>query len=272
MGVRVKNEHSHAYSDIQELLEPTDSCPQNIVNVNPANPLDESSKFDMPNFIALPVNGRNLKYLTNRGISHEATAYFRLGFCPDGLFRYKKIDGSLAYLDFAMRVIVPIFDMDGKLVSFQGRDITGQAEKKYLCPHGIRSTGAYFFNGHNARGAQSIVITEGVFDVIATWQAVREDPELRDVVPVGSLGKYLSEALVGYLLKLKDLGLQNITLMWDGEDAAIADAIATGKLLQKKGFAVRIAILPGKDPNEVSPDVVREAYKTAEALPPDAYG
>lgn len=228
------------------------------------NPFNQTKRFNLPDFIPLPVNGQNLTYLTQRGITAESTAFFGLGFCKNGNFQYLKPDGNLAYRDFSMRVIIPIYDLDGNLATFQGRDITGTAEKKYLFPSGVRATGSLLYNGQNAIGAEQIVINEGVFDVIATWQAFQEDKAMRDIVPVGSFGKHLSggdsESQIAQLLRLKDKGLKVITFMWDGEARAIQDACRAAQELQKYGFVVRIAVLPGKDPNELPPAIVRKAY------------
>lgn len=239
----------------------------------PKNPFDETTPFHLPKFLPLPTpDGKNLAYLIKRGITPEATTYFGLGYCQDGYFQFRKNNGSLGYKDFSNRVIIPIFDMDGKLVSFQGRDITGTSDKKYLFPSGIRTTGALFYNGHHAVGAESIVINEGVFDVIATWQAFQSDNTLKNVVPVGSFGKHISlgdiDSQVGYLLKLKEHGLKVITFMWDGEATAINDACDAAMELKKYDFVVRIAVLPGKDPNELPPVVVRQAYWSAVAVNP----
>lgn len=256
--------------NIDDYLEVSGWKPKKPVEKQQGNPFDDHKTFNMPDFIPLPVNGRNLKYLVNRGITNEATEYFRLGFCKKGYFQYKKPDGNLGYRDFSMRVIIPIYDVEGNLASFQGRDITGEAKQKYLFPAGVKSTGALFFNGHNARGARSIVINEGVFDVIAVWQAFRESSAMNDIIPVGSFGKHISggggESQIAYLLKLKELGLETITMMWDGEATAIHDAISAGLNLQKYGFVVRIALLPGKDPNELPPQIVRDVYWKAEVL------
>lgn len=242
------------------------------IKTNPINA--EYTPFNLPSFIPLPIEGRNLKYLTRRGITNDATAYFNLGFCKSGYFQYKKPDGHLGYSDFSMRIIIPIYDMDGKLASFQGRDITGEADKKYLFPPGVKSTGSLFYNGQHAVGASSIVICEGVFDVIAVWQAFMEDDACRaaGVVPVGSFGKHISfgegDSQISYLLKLKEQGLKVITFMWDGEPQAIHDACQAALKLSKYGFTVRLAILPGKDPNELPASVVRACYWNAELINP----
>lgn len=260
----------------REVMENIDSYleihgwkPKEKVEVAP-NPFPETKRFNLPNFIPLPVDGRNLTYLTKRGITQEATAYFGLGFCKDGYFQYQKPDGNVAYKDFSMRIIIPIKDLNGELATFQGRDITGTSDKKYLFPSGIRSTGSLLYNGQNAVGAEQIVLNEGVFDVIACWQAFRQDKGMRDIVPVGTFGKHLSggdsESQIAQLLKLKERGLKVVTFMWDGESRAILDACKAAKELKRYGFVVRIAILPGKDPNELPPAIVRKAYWEAETV------
>ena len=235
------------------------------------NIINETKSFNMPSFIPLPTSdGKNLDYLIKRGITNEATRYFELGYCDDGYFQFKRPDGGLAYQDFSKRVIIPVRDIDGTVVSFQGRDITGTADKKYLFPSGRNSTGTLFYNGHHAVGAKSVVICEGVFDVIAVWMAFQG--QNIETIPIGSFGKHISknnaDSQVAYLLKLKEKGLENITFMWDGEPQAIKDACNTALELQKYGFSVRIAILPGKDPNELPPSVVRMCFWNALTVNP----
>lgn len=219
----------------------------------------------LPESVALPVGVRNLKYLDNRNITGEIAKYYSLRFSLRGVFRYQDDEGRARTQDYANRIIIPIFDLAGDMVSFQGRDITGEAEKKYLFPPGFASTGSVIYNGQNAHGAEDIVIGEGVFDVAATKIAFDQQPALRHVVPVGSFGKHLSsgsdDSQLGKLMILRESGLKRATLMWDGEPAALDAAIEVGLLLRRYGLIARIAVLPeGKDPNEVAPAVVRDAY------------
>ena len=220
----------------------------------------------IPNSFDIPINGRNLAYLENRGITVDIAKYFHLRFCKKGLFVYE-VEGMKRFMPFDMRVIIPVFDLDGTLVSFQGRDITGEAEKKYLFPPGFASTGEHLYNGHNVHNTERIVVGEGVFDIMAQKIALDQDPDLRDVVPVGTFGKHLSEGQLWKLLVLKERGVKEITFMWDGELKATDDAIASGIAAKGLGFKVRIAMLPkGKDPNEVSTEVVRAAFWGAREL------
>lgn len=220
----------------------------------------------LPESYAIPINGSNLRYLAERNIDTGTAKYFNLRYSNKGVFWYRDHNGEVRHQRYDKRIIIPIFDMDGELVSFQGRDITGEAEKKYLFPPGFSSTGRYLYNGHNARGAKSAVINEGVFDVMATKIALDGDVELRHVVQIGTFGKHLSNSMackdqLGEFIKLRDAGLKEVVFMWDSEARAIHDAVDAALLLGGIGLSVRLAILPpGKDPNEVSPQTVRDAY------------
>lgn len=226
---------------------------------------DENLALVLPESRAIPIDERNLLYLESRGIDADTASYFNLRYSHTGKFHYT-VSGENREQDYSRRVIIPVFDLEGKLVSFQGRDVTGTAEKKYLFPPGFASTGKYLYNGHNALGAESVVVGEGAFDVIAIKLAFDEDMALRDIVPIGTFGKHLSAGEEGkdqlaQFLELGKRGLKTVTFMWDGEPAAIDAAISSALLLHSYGFATRIAILPeGADPNEVSQQVVRDAF------------
>jgi DNA primase len=224
----------------------------------------------LPAHWPIPIQGRNLAYLTNRGIDIEIAQYFGLSFCDEGSFAYQ-LDGEWRFMKFDKRVIIPIYNMEGKLVSFQGRDITGKAEKKYLFPPGHSSTGEHIYNAHNFGNATEAVIGEGVFDVIAIKLALDKEASLRDVVALGTFGKHLShghaESQLEKFRRLMIRGLKRVTIMWDGEVKATDAAIEAGNLLRGLGLEVRIAMLPAdKDPNEVPYSVVQRAYFTARPL------
>lgn len=233
--------------------------------------VEELGPLELPDSIELPRYGRNLAYLTKRGIDKETTGYFHLRYSHNGKFWFDW-QGERRCQDYARRVIIPIYDLEGKLVSFQGRDITGEQEPKYLFPPSYASSGRYLYNGQNAHGAKRVVIGEGAFDAIALKQAMDGDISLRDVVPLATFGKHLSCGAEGddqlaVFLTLKQEGLQEVTFMWDGEARALLDAIDAGAKLRAAGISVRIGVLPAnKDPNEVSPDEVRRVFWQATPL------
>ena len=236
--------------------------------------VNNNTELVMPASFALPYKGRNLKYLDNRGINARIASYFNLRFRVAGKFDYWDGPRHLQQ-DYSNRIIIPVYDLQGDLVSFQGRDITGTAERKYLFPPGFSATGTHLYNAHNAIGASRVVINEGVFDVAATKIALDEEMDLRAVVPIGSFGKHLSSgdenSQLSKLLKLKEWGLKECTFMWDGEPRAIHDAIDAALQVRQFGLTVRVAILPdGKDPNELPPAAVRFAFWRAVAITPQA--
>jgi len=228
-------------------------------------------ELKLPASIALPHNGRNLKYLDSRNITADIAKYFSLRFSQRGKFNYEDERGRPLFQDYTNRIIIPVFDLEGELVSFQGRDITDTADKKYLFPPGFSSTGTHLYNGHNAVGAARIAIGEGVFDVAAMKIALDGDMALRDVVPIGTFGKHLSRgdehSQLAKVMRLKEKGLKQATFMWDGEDRAIDDAIEAGLMLNGCGIQARIAILPkDKDPNEIPASEVCAAFWKAEVI------
>lgn len=74
-----------------------------------------------------PLKKRHKDYLEKRGFDPERTEreWNLLGTGPSSY---------LEGVNFSHRIIIPIY-WEGKVVSFQGRDITGRSERKYLaCP------------------------------------------------------------------------------------------------------------------------------------------
>jgi DNA primase len=226
----------------------------------------------LPLSFPLPTpDGENLIYLEARGVDADLAAYFHLRMCERGWWNYVKDDGSPGGQCFDNRIIIPVYDLDGALVTFQGRDISGTSDRKYLFPMGLPGTGRYLFNGQNAYGAKRAVLGEGAFDVIATKRALDEDVALRDVLPLGSFGKHLSfgstdgNDQLSRFLELKRGGLEEVTIMWDGEVKVIGAALDAAKHLHGIGLRAKIALLPyEKDPNEVTADVVRAAFYGAQ--------
>lgn len=229
-------------------------------------------KLEIPSSYEIPYLGNNLAYLENRGVSAEVAKYFGLRFCDKGDFYYYLPDGAVGRQVYDRRVIIPIHDMQGKLVSFQGRDISGTAEKKYLFPPGFSATGAYLYNAHNVMpGTKRVLVGEGAFDVIAQKIALMSDKTFADIEPVGTFGKHLSSgsdnSQIQKFMQLRDMGVEEVTLMWDGEVQALADGIKAGAMLKGIGLNTKIALLPkGKDPNEVPKEVVLNSYINAVSL------
>lgn len=76
----------------------------------------------------------------------------------------------------------------------------------------------------------------------------------------GTFGKHLSVNLPNSkssdqledLIQMRNHGLEQVVILWDGEKEAVIAANKTALLLQNYGFDVRVGILPeNKDPAEV---------------------
>lgn len=236
----------------------------------------EIGDIELPKSIELPTkDGQNAIYLEQRGINGDLARFFRLRYCIAGRWNFTREDGTPGWQEFGGRIIIPVFDLDGTLKTFQGRDIIGNSDKKYLFPSGLPGTGRYLLNGHNAAGCKRVCMGEGFFDVAAIKIAMDEENELRDVMAIGSFGKQLScrsddgNDQLGRFIELKSHGLKEVTIMWDGEPKALLSAFKAAKELVRVGLRVRIALLPkDKDPNEVAPIVVREAFWGARLYTP----
>ncbi|MCR9222914.1 MAG: hypothetical protein NXH70_02495 [Hyphomonas sp.] len=226
----------------------------------------------LPQSIPLPDRkGRNSPYLEERGITAEYSKRFNLRLCQFGSHVYER-DGEEIHQRFDDRIIIPVFDLNGDLVTFQGRDLTGHSDRKYLFPARLPATARYLYNGHEALAlrAKEVIMCEGAFDVIPVAVACDQFPEMHRVVPIGSFGKDLTDTRNGpgqvdALRTLKQKGyLETVTVMWDGEESALISALDAADKIQSIGLEARIALLPaGCDPNEVQMSQIRDSYLKA---------
>lgn len=230
----------------------------------------EPDAFEVRLPISEPIpfaDGSNFAYLEERGVTKELAAYFNLRFCKFGGWVFKSPEGKQQLQNFSGRIIIPIFDLDRELKTFQGRDVTGTSDRKYLFPVQLPGTGRYLYNGQNVVACEHVVLGEGAFDVIAIKAALDLDPATRNVVAIGSFGKHLSHGhktnddQLSRLSALKTQGLKRVTIMWDGEPAALTAALDASKLIRSVGLTPYVALLPaGKDPNEVPASEVVKAF------------
>lgn len=233
----------------------------------------EPKKCLLPSSMPLPtVDGRNAQYLEERGVSSEYAKYFDLSYSFTGTYSFKSDDGEIITQSFRDRIIIPVRDLDGEVVTFQGRDVTGESKTKYLFPSKLMGTARFLYNGHKALSlrAREVLVGEGAFDVIAQKIAIDQFDEMKHIVPVGTFGKHLSETVSGpsqvdaFRRLRHEAGLEEVTIMWDGEQAALKSALEAARKLVGIGLKVRVAMLPkGCDPAEVDAETVRDAWRDA---------
>ena len=230
--------------------------------------------WQMPSSIPLPTStGMTHPFLIERRITLATQAMFGLRFCDEGSHRYVNHEGLDRVQDFSQRILIPVEDLDGEIKTFQGRDVTGEAEKRYLFPASLPGTGRFLYGASYVRNRSHLIICEGPFDVMATHQAIEGMQEFKDVGAIGSFGLSIGKGdqtgddQLGRLRILKREGLKTLTFLWDGEHGAFKQAVEAGRSLREEGFKVRIGMLPqNKDPADVSTEIVRSAIREAQSL------
>lgn len=158
---------------------------------------------------------------------------------------------------YAGRVILPVH-LEGRLVAFQARDITGRSKVKYLGPAGAR-LGEALFNLDHARVLPSIVLCEGIISAICAGENA-----------VASFGKSLKPVQRALLAEAG----RPVTILFDaaktdtGARDAHLEAEIAAQALHRAGVPVRIARLQRGDPADVAPEEVGAAIAFARGFDP----
>jgi DNA primase len=206
-----------------------------------------------------------LDYLRDRGINDRIIEAFQLGYSPNmrdklaelldkrgfdpalmekgGLL--SKREGSGYYDKFRDRIMFPIYDQKGRIIAFGGRAM-GDVQPKYMnSPESIlfnKSRNLYHF--HQARPhirkSRSVILLEGYVDVIKVWEA-------GILNGVASMGTALTREHVSMLRR----NAEEAVVCYDGDNAGQNAAYKSIDLLEKEGFHVKVAWIPGgQDPDE----------------------
>ncbi len=232
-----------------------------------------------------------LDYLqSSRQLSLETIGQFGLGYAPAGwetLYRYlvehkrypvqlleqaglirQRQSGHGYYDYFRDRLMIPIYDTQGRVIAFGGRTL-GDEQPKYLnSPEtDIFSKGKILFALDKAKGAISqqnqVLVVEGYFDAIALHAV-----GITNVV--ASLGTALSLEQVRACLRYSES--KELVLNFDadaaGTEASMRAIGEIANLAYKGEVSLRILSIPeGKDADEYlrsnSPEDYRELLKTA---------
>ena len=196
-------------------------------------------------------------YLTRRGIHAGTIDEFNLGYSEkvsytqefakrlgipfDLLFSAAvfKMRGSEIYDIFRGRIVIPILDVNNKVIGFGGRGLDKDALPKYLnSPEsGVFSKRSVLYGLDKARKQiaekDEALIVEGYFDLIALHQA-----GVRNVV--ATLGTSITEEQVSRLRNYTE----NITLMLDGDEAGMKSTLRLIGLFGEMGIDGKMVILP----------------------------
>ena len=220
-----------------------------------------------------PAGASARTYLERRGLPEGEWARFSLGFAPNSRTALKDYlvakgarpaelvdtgllispeDGGAPYDRFRDRIIFPITDARGRVVSFGGRAMDPEARAKYLNgPETPLFHKGFVLYGlpearkllHTGGETAALVVVEGYMDVIACQRA--------GVAAVAPLGTALTEEQMAVLWRLHP----EPTLSFDGDGAGLRAAHRTldrALPLLKPGRTFRFAVVKGgKDPDEV---------------------
>jgi DNA primase len=155
---------------------------------------------------------------------------------------------------FRGRVVVPVRDGLGRIEGFIGRDVTGDPRAaKYRNPTLTatfdKSRALYRPTRHMLATTASVVVVEGVMDVLAISAAAAEQGVLAEFAPCTTSGIAVSRIQA---VKAVALTRNPVILALDGDGAgAQATRRWTGHIAETLGREVRLVRMPsGLDPAE----------------------
>ena len=228
-------------------------------------------------------------YVEGRGFTADTVKKFGIGFSPDrfSLVDYLKHKGfdlddcvkcgvlqrssstGQPFDALAKRLIIPIFNMQGKVIAFGGRGITddeiayGKYKNTSDTPLFSKQNNLFAINIAKEQKQQAalpnIVVVEGYMDVIAMYQAGFKRS-------VASMGTSLTEKQAMWLSRLTD----SVYICYDGDAAGQKATIRGMDILDKAGLEVKVMSVPERlDPDEYIKKYGADAFEKLieQALP-----
>lgn len=190
-------------------------------------------------------------YLEKRGLNHEQIQKFELGYNPSdhkasdfleakGFNLEQRTQTNLVRVNefgqkdvFENRIVFPIHSSNGQVLGFSARTMDPSHPSKYInsAETEIYQKGKLLYNYHrakqSAKSSQTMILVEGVMDVIAYDKAGIENV-------VASLGTALT---IDQIRLLKNVCV-NIYLSYDADEAGQRASQKIGRLLSEQGFKV----------------------------------
>jgi DNA primase len=213
-----------------------------------------------------PGAAKARQYLRERKLDEQTLERFQIGYAPNqwnqisdflfargfdqewvkesGLIKRNK-SGDSYYDLFRDRVIFPIFNYQGNIVGFGGRTLEDAVPKYlntpetevYLKRHHLY--GLYQAREAIRKGNQAILV-EGYMDCLKLHQHGID-------CAVASLGTALTSEQAQLLRRYAE----NVTVLYDGDEAGQREALKAVQLLVEQGFNVEVLTLPeGLDPDD----------------------
>ena len=217
-----------------------------------------------------------LTYFTGRGVTDEAIKAFHLGYALDkgqelvnaakksafniDVFKTLGLVGTSQngreYDRFRGRVIFPILNTSGKVIAFGGRDLKGGLAKYINSPESElykKSNELYgIFQAKSTIVSENkCFLVEGYMDVIGMWQS-----GMKNVV--ASSGTALTDGQIAMIHRFTE----NITLIYDGDNAGIKASLRGIDMLLSHRMNVKVLLLPdGDDPDSFARKHTPEEFR-----------
>jgi DNA primase len=223
--------------------------------------LQEINKYYQKLFIS---NDIAKEYIKSRGISEFSIEKFEIGYAPNSLQTINYIKDnflSLAdakelgvidsgenglYARFIERITFPIYALNGSIVGFGGRTITGHNAKYVNSPQTkLFNKSRLLYGYHLAKDhiykKNEMIITEGYLDVIMLHQAGFDNA-------VATLGTALTQDHLPLLRR----GEPKIIVAYDGDNAGLNAAYKAALMLSGGNFEGGVVIFAqGIDPADM---------------------
>lgn len=242
------------------ILEREDRKEEKTVNKTPLKEiLSQASRF-FHEYLLYSEEGREaLHYLFKRGITIDFIRRFEIGFAPASTTLLLKVFPDHQRLTetgllnesgrpfFRERITFPVRDHTGRVIGFSARKIREETYGgKYIntpeTPLFKKSRLLFGLNYSRKRIAKErrAILVEGQIDALRLIESGLD-------CTVAALGTAFGE---GHVALLKQLGVRQGYLLFDGDAAGMTAAAKVGDHLQKAGIEALIVALPsGSDPD-----------------------
>ncbi len=226
--------------------------------------IQEINKYYQKNFVD---NNVAREYIKSRGIFESSIEKFEIGYAPTSLETINFLKSNFLnladakelgiidsganglYARFIERITFPIYSLNGSLVGFGGRTITGHSAKYINSPQTKIFNKSRLLYGYNLSKdkiykRKEIIITEGYLDVIMLHQAGFDNA-------VATLGTALTKDHLPILKR----GEPKVIVAYDGDNAGLNAAFKASQLMSHNDFEGGVIIFEkGFDPADMVKD------------------
>jgi DNA primase len=263
-------------------IEETESSPEYKEQQQVADSLHIINQFAVKYFCKQLLESEEgqlnaLEYLKERGFNDATIEKFQIGYCPETGNSFTKEAIKQQYSsellkksgltaerngqlvdNYRGRIIFPIHNQSGKIIGFAAR-IIGSSDRgpKYInTPENelyVKSKILYgsYFARHSIDKADECFLVEGYTDVTAMHQAGVENV-------VASGGTSLTPDQLRLIRKYTN----NLTIIYDGDNAGIKAALRGLDLAIEEGLNVQLVLIPDKeDPDSYVKKVGANAFR-----------